>query len=213
MNRMVGRQMAAAVACAGLLSAADARAFRMIQNTGVGRTSTGVRVTCDDPGGFAHWTTSSLAWWHNPANQGGKPGVATALQNAMASWTEVSPANYTLRYAGTTDRGFATDGVNTVLWTDGNGCTGRCLAITALVLQSGQVITEADVSFNNSASWNTGGTDYDVQAIATHELGHTLGIHHTDITRSHNRPTMYAYYFGTAGRTLETDDQDALNCS
>jgi len=185
----------------------------MIQNQGVGRTSTGTRVLCNDSGGFAHWTTSSVAFGLNPANQGSKPGVAAALQGAMASWTQVSPASNMLVYTGTNNRGFATDGVNTVTWSVGNGCTGGCLAITALVLQSGQVITESDISFNNAATWNTGGSDYDVQAISAHEFGHCLGIHHTEVTRKNGRPTMYASYFGTNGRTLESDDRDALNCS
>jgi hypothetical protein len=124
----------------------------------------------------------------------------------------VASANHVLNYAGTTTAGFTTDGRNTFLWASGNGCTGSCLAITALVLQSGQVIVETDISFNNSYSWKTDGTDYDVQSVAAHELGHSLGIHHTEVT-STPRPTMYASYFGTTGRTLETDDQAALQCS
>ena len=213
MNRMTSRQLATACACAGFLTTSNAEAFRMIRNTGVGRTSSGSTVTCNDAGGFAHWTTSAVAWSLNPANQGGNAGTVAALQNAMASWNQVSPASYTLVYTGTDNRGFVTDGVNSVVWSTGNGCTGGCLAITALVLQSGQVITESDISFNNAATWNTGGTNYDVQAIAAHEFGHTLGIHHTDVKRKNGRPTMYASYFGTDGRTLESDDRDALNCA
>ena len=60
--------------------------------------------------------------------------------------------------------------------------------------------------------WNTNGTDTDVQAIATHELGHTMGIHHTELNRKRPRPTMYASYFGTDARTLEDDDRAALAC-
>ncbi|TMQ70876.1 MAG: matrixin family metalloprotease [Candidatus Eisenbacteria bacterium] len=213
MNTLVSRGLALAAACTALLSAADAQAYRMIQNTVPGRTSTGARVLCDDPAGFAHWTTSSISWRLNTANQGGKPGVATSLQKALASWTNVSPASYALGYAGTTTAGFVTDGVNTVQWANGNGCTGGCLAITALVLSQGQVITESDISFNDSAIWNANGADYDVEAIAAHELGHSLGIHHTEITKQRDRPTMYASYFGTAGRTLEGDDVAALNCA
>ncbi|HEY3216390.1 MAG TPA: matrixin family metalloprotease [Candidatus Eisenbacteria bacterium] len=213
MKSTVVRVLALVVTGAATLGVADAYAFRMIQNTAAGRTSFGSRVACDDPGGFAHWTNSSISWSYNPANQGGKAGVATALQNGMAAWTLVTPATYTLTYSGTTGAGFVTDGRNTVVWADGNGCTGGCLAITALVLASGQVITEADISFNNSANWNTDGSDYDVEAIAAHELGHTLGIHHTELQRRNGRPTMYASYFGTAGRSLESDDRDALNCA
>lgn len=184
--------------------------YRMIQNTAVGTVSAGYLVTCDDPGGFAHWTNSNIYWYLNPAGQGF--GKETALQNAMASWTNVSGADHTLTYAGMTTAGWATDGQNTVVWGSGNGCTGSCLALTALVLQAGQVIVETDVTFNSAYSWQTNGTDYDTEAVAAHEFGHTLGIHHSEQT-STPEPTMYAYYFGNTGRTLESDDISALQCA
>jgi len=195
------------------LTGQEASAYRLIQNSLPGRTSTGAQVTCTDPLGFTHWATASIAWRLNPANQGSRAGMIVAFQNAMAAWNAVSPASYTLTYAGTTNSGFATDGTNTVQWGSANGCTGGCLALTALVLVAGQVITEADISMNNAATWNTNGSDYDAQAILTHELGHTLGIHHTEVTQKRNRPSMYASYFGTDARTLESDDVAALNCS
>ena len=201
------------VACTVLLAGRDAAAFRMIQNTSTGRTSTGASVTCSATGGFVHWSRSQITVMLNPANQGGEPGVPLALQHAMASWTAVTPANFQLNYGGTTSAGFVTDGINTVGFGTTSGCTGGCLALTALVLGPGQVIQEVDVSFNDAVNWNTNGSDYDVEAIAAHELGHCLGIHHTDITKPRNRPTMYTAYFGTGGRTLESDDRDALNCA
>jgi len=197
---------ALAVAC----SAGTAHAYRFIQNTNPGRTSSGYLVTCNDPGGFTHWTTANIPWRHNTANQGA--GKTAALQGAMAAWTNVGGANHNLSYAGTTNAGFTTDGINTVLWARGNGCNGSCLAITALVLAAGQVITETDISFSQRYTWNTNGSAYDVQAVATHEFGHTLGLHHTEVT-STPRPTMYASYFGTDGRTLENDDVQGLQCA
>src|SRR5262245_50206060 len=95
--------------CALIMSASDAGAFRMIQNTNPGRTSNGTRVLCSDPGGYTHWTTSSISWRLNPANQGGEAGVSTALQNAMTAWNNVTPASYALSLGGTTNAGFATD--------------------------------------------------------------------------------------------------------
>lgn len=201
-----------ALAAGTLLIAAGtlpAFAYRMIQNTTVGTVSAGYLVPCWDSGGFAHWGSSSISWYLNTAGQGS--GKATAIQNALASWTNVPNADHSLSYAGTTSAGWSTDSQNTVLWASGNGCTGSCLALTALTLQSGQVIVETDVTFNSNYTWQTNGSDYDVEAVAAHEFGHTLGIHHTELTTA--EPTMNAYYIGTAGRSLEADDQAALQCA
>jgi hypothetical protein len=213
MHHPFGHWTAHAAAALLLFGATEARAYRMIQNSSTGRTTTGVRVTCDSPGGFTHWTRSSIAYRLNPAGQGSKSGVPAAIQAALAAWTNVTPAGYTLSYGGTTNAGFSTDGTNAMVWTTGNGCSGSCLALTALVLTSGQEIVETDVMFNQVYTWNTSGSDYDVQAIAVHEVGHGLGIHHTELTKRNGRPSMYAAYFGTGGRTLETDDRSALNCA
>jgi hypothetical protein len=199
-----------ALAAVTLLASSPSWAFRMIQNTTVGRVSSGYAVACNASGGFTHWTTANIPWYHNTSGQGS--GKATAIQNSLASWTNVTNADHNLSYAGTTSAGFVTDGLNTMIWARGNGCTGSCLAITALVLTSGQVIVESDISFNSRYTWNTNGSNYDTQAVATHELGHALGIHHTELT-STPRPTMYASYFGTDGRTLEADDNSALQCA
>ncbi len=183
-------------------------AFRMLQNTAVGRVSAGYLVTCNDPGGFTHWANANISWRLNTSGQGaGKDG---ALQNALASWRNVTSANHNPTYAGTTTAGWATDGINTMLFAKGNGCSGTCLALTALVLQSGQVIVETDVTYNSRYAWNTNGSNIDTESIMAHELGHTLGIHHTTVTGA----TMVGGYSGGTGpRTLEADDNAALQCS
>ena len=210
-HKTAGAILAAAVVMSVGLVSTEALAFRMIQNTSVGRFSAGSLVSCTDAGGFVHWNSSNISFSHNTANQGS--GKGTALSNAAASWTNVSGASHNLSVGGNTNAGFVTDGINTLLWANGNGCTGGCLAITALVLASGQVITETDVSFNNGVSWATNGSDYDTEAVAAHELGHCMGIHHTNVKKPSNRPTMFAYYFGTAGRSLASDDEQALQCA
>ncbi len=211
-RRNLYRNLHRAFAAAALVIAAGtvpASAYRMIQNTTVGTVSAGYLVPCWDAGGFAHWGGSSISWYLNTAGQGS--GAATPLQNALASWTNVANADHSLSYAGTTGAGWSTDGQNTVLWANGNGCTSSCLALTALTLQSGQVIVETDVTFNSNYTWQTNGSDYDIEAVMAHEIGHTLGIHHTELTTV--EPTMNAYYIGTAGRSLEADDEAALQCA
>ncbi len=188
-------------------SSTAAHAFRMIQNTYTGPVTSGYPVPCNAPRGFAHWGTVNITWGLNPANQGSSK--AAALQLALQSWTNVSGADFVLNYSGLTSAGFAVDGVNTVVWKTGNGCVGSCLALTMLVLQTGQEIVESDITFNDLRSWRTDGTDIDTEAVAAHEFGHSLGIHHTDL-RSTPRPTMYWSYFGATGRSLDADDRARL---
>lgn len=212
MNRNKSFSRFASLAAVALLAwAAPAQAFRMIQNTSSGWVTAGNLVTCNDPGGFLHWTVRDINWSHNTAGQGA--GKAGALQAAMQSWTNVPNTSYALHYAGTTGAGFAVnDGVNTLVWASGTGCTGGggCLALTALLLQGpDQIILESDITFNPDVTWTTNGANFDTETVAAHELGHSLGIHHSEVGTA----TMTAFYFGPDGRSLEADDAAALQCS
>jgi predicted Zn-dependent protease len=55
-------------------------------------------------------------------------------------------------------------------------------------------ITDSDVDYNTYYSWNTngisGGTNYDIETIAVHELGHTLGL--ADLYNKNSAPLYKA---------------------
>ncbi len=205
---------ALAIFAGAWLIGSPASAFRMNHlGTTVGTTlAASALVPCNDPRGFAHWGTTAIGWWLNTANQGA--GAVAATQNALQTWTNVPTAGYVLSYNGTNAGGFALDGANTISWATTALCTGTCLGLTAITAQSVQVIVETDIVMNDSSTWSTTGAwgTFDIQAVLTHELGHSLGIHHTDVP-FFPEPTMTAFYVGTDGRTLEQDDQDALACS
>jgi len=200
-----------AFALAGLIAAAaPSHAYRMIQDTTIGRSTSGTPVSCTNSGGFAHWQIRAIPWYVNLGSQ--SSDKRTAIDDAMMSWFYVPLTDYYAYDNGTTTAGFTTDGQNTIDWESNSACSGSCLAVTALVLQYGQVIVESDIAFNPSYSFYTNGSQFDTQSVATHELGHTFGIHHTESTAS-SHPTMYAAYFGIDARSLTSDDMSALQCS
>ncbi len=183
-------------------------AFRMIQQTAVGRTTAGAAVQCNDPGGFAHWNTREITWNRNP--QGFGHSAVNALYWARVEWG--TDSSFTLRDGGNTAAGWATDGINTTIWRDVPGCGDGCYGLTALVLGPGQEIVESDIAFRvTNVRWRTDGRnrrrDVDVQAVATHEFGHSLGIHHSEVPGATMR-RIYTFDY----RSLEADDRAAATC-
>lgn len=74
---------------------------------------------------------------------------------------------------------------------------------------SGEAV-ESDAEYNTYYPWSTNGASnaMDVQAVATHEMGHTFGLDHPTSTSTNACLTMYAYvnYGQTHQRTLGDGD-------
>jgi len=228
-NRKLSRLAACALAASGLaVLAMPAHAYKMMYTGSTGRTMSYTPVVCDNNNGFMHWNARTINWYHNTSGQGA--GKATPLQDAMTAWNNVSTSDFVLQYAGTTAAGFSTDGVNSLSWGTDSVCdSNACHAITALVVQSGQVIIESDILFNSNPTlnlqWVTSGpydpcaepdrtnNRVDVQGVATHEFGHSIGLGHPLSSEpSFSTATMGAVSCHSDARTLESDDIAGLEC-
>jgi uncharacterized protein (TIGR03437 family) len=135
-----------------------------------------------------------------------------AITAAMNTWNNVAGANVNLSLgtASSVDRA-GSDGKNIVTFADtaaNRSIVGSAIAVTYFYfLPSQGTITDSDIVFNPDLTFATTPTldAYDLQSIATHELGHAIGAAHTPFTSA----TMFPYGApeDTSPRTLSNDER------
>ncbi len=149
---------------------------------------------------------------HYHTNTGLPGDWTTAIQNGTGAWNAAGSA-FRFHYSGTTSRsGPEYDGTNVVTRTN-MGSGGILAQNTYWYLRRGKLVLENDIVFNTYYPWSTDGNPsaYDVQGIATHELGHSLVLN--DLYKSfQSEMTMYGYagIGETKKRTLESGDRDGI---
>ena len=116
----------------------------------------------------------------------------SAVRNSISAWDNALGefnASLDLSYGGSNDTGFSiNDARNTIFF--GNvealgGTVGKTLfRVRASGADVGEIL-EVDIYLNDATTWTTntmrcgGNTTKDIASIATHELGHALGLAHT----------------------------------
>ena len=117
--------------------------------------------------------------------------VIAAVNRAVTTWNNVTPSHITLQNLGVPGPGQCPLGGNTmdqrncITWDD-NFPTGVAGAMTRTLANTvtGEIVA-ADIIFDGNLLWTHGtpagpGPPYSIEAIALHELGHFLGLNHTD---------------------------------
>jgi hypothetical protein len=134
-------------------------------------------------------------------------GGVNAVVNAIRVWGIISSSSTS---SGAV-RGTAPATI--MLNTNGGVCTGSCLAATLTgyyISQSGDDrIYDADVYTNTAYQYYSSGesgcsAEYDIDGIMAHEVGHVIGIGHSNVSGATMYPTVSAC--NTANRTLASDD-------
>lgn len=158
------------------------------------------------------WSNPSVTYYVNAS--GGPSGTIAAVTGGMQTWTDITPADFTFVYGGTTSSTAhgTNDGTNII--TFGSLSVGT-LAENYYWFSGGTArMIDSDIRFNTYYSWSTNGTPstYDVQNIGTHEHGHSLCLLDLyDLLDSTKTMYGYGYEDETQKRTLHQDDIDGIN--
>lgn len=136
----------------------------------------------------------------------------TAVVGAIKVWGIISSSSTTSAAV----RGSAPATI--MLNSNGGLCTGSCLAATLTgyyVSQTGDDrIYDADVYTNTSVQFYSSresgcSAEYDIDGVMAHEVGHVIGIGHSNVSGATMYPSVSACNIGP--RSLATDDVNAKN--
>jgi uncharacterized protein (TIGR03437 family) len=119
-----------------------------------------------------------------------------ALKAATAAWNSVSGTsiNFQFTVSSTAVNVQRTDGINVFSFADDaatRSALESAVAATMVMYTGNGVIADTDILFNPELTFSTIPTldSYDLQSVATHELGHALGADHSYLTAA----TMFAF--------------------
>lgn len=160
------------------------------------------------------WGVPDVPLWINPVNADMSEAAATtAILEAAANWSTQSSANIRFYYAGrTSGTSLVNNGRNEVFFrntTNGGrgGLTYFWYGADGRLLDADTVFYDGGTKFFPGSSGCSGG--HYLEDVATHELGHALGLNHSGVTGA----TMYAtvsVWCSQAWRTLSADDRAGI---
>ncbi len=163
-----------------------------------------------------HWNSSTIGW---KLHQAGSDNIddgshRPAIEHAFQSWRDVAGSKIKFQFQGiTSSKNVGSD--DHIVFFDENNNSGYfpqgsgTVAVTPISYNPATgAILDADIVFNGRDwSFSTDGSagTFDVQDIATHEIGHFIGLDHSPVLAS----SMWPYVSTTQWlhRSLSSDDE------
>lgn len=161
------------------------------------------------------WKNLPVTYYINQAGSSDVPfnTLTNVISASYAAWEQPCCSNFRSQYGGTTQLTADNNNGRMVLsWEDSQWDPlfgdPNTIGVTLTTVWSDCSISEAPILFNGvNFRFTTSGQGTDLQSIATHEIGHSLGLGHSNVFQS----TMYPSYMGgTGARTLHQDDIDGV---
>jgi hypothetical protein len=158
---------------------------------------------------FGKWAINPVVMYLNPNNADVSANAAeAAIQYAMNVWNTQGGTPFRFSYGGrVSDTNTGNDGKSVILFrntTDGGGA----LASTYSWTSNGSLVDSDIVFWDGSYTFFTGTSGCSngvyVEDVATHELGHALGLNHSDQPDATMYPTIG--WCSQDWRTLSADD-------